>query len=154
MCDPPPLFLGPGVRLRVEVSGHVSGTLLLSECGQRAHVAAGGVWGAGLSYLLTWDTERVPEPTRCWIWFGQSSQQLPRGSQLRGGRQAEGPCNLGSIVLITVGHPAGTGDLAQGVPSLAMAQYPVLIAQSEARHLGSGQGRGSSKARLSHSGSP
>ena len=39
-------------------------------------------------------------------------------------RQAEGPCNLGSIVLVTVGHPAGTGDLAQGVPSLAMAQYP------------------------------
>lgn len=38
-------------------------------------------------------------------------------------RQAEGPCNLGSIVLVTVGHPAGTGDLAQGVPSLAMAQY-------------------------------
>lgn len=89
----------------------VKGPMLLQDLGSQAE-------------LLTWGTERVPEPTSSWIWFGQSSQQLPRGVTAKR-RQAEGPCNLGSVVLVTLGHPAGTGDLAQGVLApLAMAQYP------------------------------
>lgn len=89
MCDPPPLFLGPVVWLRVEALGHVPGTLLLSpECGQRAHVSAGTVRGAGLSYSPGM-LEGSQSPPAAGYGLDSPVCSSPEGSQLRGGRQRD-----------------------------------------------------------------
>ena len=89
MCDPPPLLLGRGVQLRVEVSGHVSGTLLLSpESGQRAHVAAGRIWGARLSYSPG-VLKGSQSPPAAGYGLDSPVSSSPEGSQLRGSRQRD-----------------------------------------------------------------
>lgn len=71
------MFLGPCFYPLSVVKGPTS---LQEGSGERAE-------------LLTWDAGSVPEPTSSWMWFGQSSLQLPRGVTAKR-RQAEGPCYL------------------------------------------------------------